>query len=58
MMIKINGYEVYLGSDLGADNYTINIPELKVFKCYNIKKNAIATLENKAREIIEKKALM
>ena len=52
MKIEIKGFEVWLGADIGADNYTLNIPKLKIFKIYNIKKNPIAVLEQKANEII------
>lgn len=55
MKIEIKGMDVWLGADIGADNYTLHIPQLKVFKTYNIKKNAIATLEQKANEIIKSK---
>lgn len=55
MKIVIKSYEVFIGADLGADNYTINIPNLNFFKTYNIKKNPLATLENKAAEIINEK---
>lgn len=52
MKIEIKGFEVWLGADIGVDNWTLQIPKLKVFKTYNIKKNAIAVLESKANEII------
>jgi len=55
MRIVLKGYDVFIGADVGADNYTINIPNLKFFKSYNIKKNPLATLENKAAEIINEK---
>lgn len=55
MILQIKGHEVWLGADPGADNYTLHIPKLKIFKTYNIKKNAIAVLEQKAIEIINKK---
>lgn len=55
MKIEIKGMDVWLGADIGADNYTLHIPELKVFKTYNIKKNPIAVLETKAKEIITQK---
>lgn len=55
MKIEIKGMDVWLGADIGADNYTLNIPELKIFKTYTIKKNPIATLEQKANEIIKSK---
>ncbi len=55
MKIEIKGFDVWFGADPGADNYTINIPKLKVFKTYNIKKNPIATLEEKAKTLITQK---
>ena len=57
MKIEIKGFEVWLGADTGADNYTLNIPKLKIFKTYNIKKNPIAVLEKKANEIINEKEI-
>lgn len=55
MKIDIKGFEVWLGADMGANNYTLSIPKLKIFKTYNIPKNAIAILEQKANEIINEK---
>jgi len=55
LKIEIKGFEVWFGADIGADNYTLNIPKLKVFKTFNIKKNPIAVLEHKANEIINEK---
>ena len=52
MTIEIKGFEVQIGGDLGANNYTLNIPALKYFKTFEISKNAIQVLEAKAREII------
>lgn len=52
MKIEIKGFEVWIGGDIGADNYILQIPKLKVFKTFNIKKNPISTLEQKANEII------
>lgn len=57
MKILIKGFEVWLGADIGADNYTLSIPKLKVFKTFNIKKNAISVLEQKANEIINENKL-
>lgn len=57
MKIEIKGFEVWLGADIGADNYTMNIPKLKIFKTYNIKKNPIAVLEQKAIDIIKENKL-
>lgn len=48
MKVLIKGYEVFIGADVGSDNYTINIPNINFFKSYNIKKNPLASLENKA----------
>lgn len=53
MKIVVKAYDVLIGADVGADNYTLNIPNLKFFKSYNIKKSPLATLENKAAEIIK-----
>lgn len=55
MKVVLKGYDVFIGADVGTNNYTINIPVLKFFKSYNIKKNPLASLENKAAEIIEEK---
>lgn len=55
MKVLIKGYEVFIGADVGSDNYTINIPNINFFKSYNIKKNPLASLENKATEIINEK---
>lgn len=55
MTIEIKGFEVFLGADLGTNKYTLNIPALKYFKTFEIKKNAITVLENNAREYIEEK---
>ncbi|WP_379963958.1 hypothetical protein [Epilithonimonas sp. UC225_85] len=55
MMIRIKGYEVYLGADLGTKEYTINIPELKIFKSLTISKNEITVMETTAKELIEEK---
>lgn len=57
MTIEIKGFEVQIGADLGANNYTLNIPALKYFKAFEINKNAIQILEAKAREIIDKNSL-
>ena len=57
MKVEFKGYEIWLGADLGTDNYTLNIPKIKIFKTYNIKKNPIATLEQKAHEIINQHEL-
>ena len=55
MKLEIKGFEVFLGADLGTNKYTLNIPKLKYFKTFEIKKNAITVLENNAREYIEEK---
>ena len=55
MTIEIKGFDVFLGADLGTNKYTLNIPKLKYFKTFEIKKNAITVLENNAREYIEEK---
>lgn len=57
MKVEFKGYDIWMGADFGADNYTLNIPTLKIFKTYNIKKNPIATLEQKAHEIINEHEL-
>lgn len=53
MTIKIKGFEVQIGADLGTNNYTLNIPALKYFMTFEISKNAIQILEAKAREILK-----
>jgi len=56
LKIEIKGFEVWLGSFPGADNYSLSIPKLKIIhKIYNIKKNPISVLEQKANEIINEK---
>ena len=55
MKIEIKGFEVYLGADTGANKWTLNIPKLKIFNIYEIKKNPITILETYAREYIEEK---
>ncbi len=57
MKIEIKGFEVWLGADMGANNYTLNIPKLKIFRTFNIPKNAIAVLEQKAIDIIKESIL-
>ena len=53
MKIEIKGFEVWFGAFPGADNYSLSIPKLKIIhKIYNIKKNPISILEQKANEII------
>ena len=56
MKIEIKGFEVWFGAFPGADNYSLSIPKLKIIhKIYNIKKNPIAVLDQKANEIINEK---
>lgn len=55
MKIVVKGYDVFIGADVGTDNYTINIPNINFFKTYNIKKNPLSALENKAAELIKEK---
>ena len=53
MKIEIKGFEVWFGAFPGSDNYSLSIPKLKIIhKIYNLKKNPIAVLEQKANEII------
>lgn len=52
MKIEVKGFDVYLGADSKANNYTLNIPKLKIFNTYEIKKDPISALETIAREII------
>ncbi|MDP9954735.1 hypothetical protein J2X97_000372 [Epilithonimonas hungarica] len=53
MKIEIKGFEVYLGADTGANKWTLNIPKLKIFNTYEIKKDAISVLETNARELLK-----
>ena len=55
MKIEVKGFEVYLGGDTGANKYTLNIPKLKIFNTYEIKKDPISALETKAKELITEK---
>lgn len=56
MQIKIHQFDVHIGADTGAKQYTINIPALKIFK-HSVKlgKFDIDSLESTARELIEEK---
>jgi len=44
MKIEIKGFEVWIGADIGADNYILQIPKLKVFKTFNIKKKSNSSI--------------
>lgn len=55
MKIEVKGFEVYMGADSKANIFTLNIPKLKIFNTYEIKKDPLGTLENKATEIIKQK---
>lgn len=52
MKIEVKGFEVYLGADTGANKFTLNIPKLKIFNTYEIKKDPISALETLAKQII------
>ena len=54
MKIEVKGFEVYLGGN-GTDKWTLNIPKLKIFNTYEIKKDPISALETKAKELITEK---
>ena len=53
MKIKVKGFEVYLGADSKANSFTLNIPKLKIFNTYEIKKDPISALESFARELLK-----